>query len=132
MNLGQEDQKGKFRRFQNIRVPKRNLSSNDINSVLPKYRKKSRREETVAPTTSVYNLRPRIGKREDSRPTIERKTQQGGPVRFRKGRKGMIVHTSMSEHDQATRMPDEEVINNGKTRKEEERVQKNPCDWRSW
>ncbi|GFX14005.1 uncharacterized protein TNCV_612101 [Trichonephila clavipes] len=52
--------------------------------LLPKIRKKSRREETVAPTTSGYNLRPRIGKREESRPTIERKTQQGGPVRSRK------------------------------------------------
>ncbi|GFT83731.1 uncharacterized protein TNCV_3891111 [Trichonephila clavipes] len=68
------------------RVPKRNLSSNDTNSVLPKNRQKSRREETVAPTTSGYNLRPRIGKREESRPTIERKTQQGGPVRSRKGK----------------------------------------------
>ncbi|GFW79369.1 uncharacterized protein TNCV_2477761 [Trichonephila clavipes] len=68
------------------RVPKINLSSNDTNSLLPKIRKKSRREETVAPTTSGYNLRPRIGKREESRPTIERKTQQGGPVRSRKDR----------------------------------------------
>ncbi|GFV25802.1 uncharacterized protein TNCV_3867721 [Trichonephila clavipes] len=49
-------------------------------------RKKSRREETVAPTTSDYNLRPRIRKREKSRPTIEMKTQQGRPVRSRKGR----------------------------------------------
>ncbi|GFX41460.1 uncharacterized protein TNCV_3490001 [Trichonephila clavipes] len=55
-------------------------------SDLPKYRKKSRREETVTPTTSGYNRRPRIGKREESRPTIERKAQQGGPVRSRKGR----------------------------------------------
>ncbi|GFT05152.1 uncharacterized protein TNCV_531891 [Trichonephila clavipes] len=68
------------------RVPKRNLSSNDTNSLLPKIRKKSRREETVAPTTSGYNLRPRIGKIEESRPTIERKTQQGGPVRSGKVR----------------------------------------------
>ncbi|GFU93710.1 retrovirus-related Pol polyprotein from transposon opus [Trichonephila clavipes] len=56
------------------------------NHSLTKFRKKSRREETVTPTTSGYNLRPRIGKREESRPTIERKTQQGGPVRSRKGR----------------------------------------------
>ncbi|GFT08611.1 hypothetical protein TNCV_661841 [Trichonephila clavipes] len=28
-------------------------------------------------------------------------------------------------------MPDEEVINNDKTRKAEERVQRNPCHWRS-
>ncbi|GFS73974.1 transposon Tf2-8 polyprotein [Trichonephila clavipes] len=68
------------------RVNKRNLSSNNTNSVLPKYRKKSRREETVAPPTSDYNLRPRKGKREESRLTIERKTKQGGPVRSRKGR----------------------------------------------
>ncbi|GFS89086.1 uncharacterized protein TNCV_1258421 [Trichonephila clavipes] len=45
------------------RVPKRNLSSNDTNSVLPNIRKKNRRDETVAPTTSGYNLRPRIGKK---------------------------------------------------------------------
>ncbi|GFX20126.1 uncharacterized protein TNCV_1436861 [Trichonephila clavipes] len=68
------------------RVNKRNLSSKITNSVLPKYRKKSRKEEMVAPTTSGYNLRPRKGKREESRLTIERKTQQGGPVRSRKGR----------------------------------------------
>ncbi|GFS60245.1 retrovirus-related Pol polyprotein from transposon 17.6 [Trichonephila clavipes] len=78
---GREDQKGSEHR-----VIKRNLSSNNTNSVLPKYRKKSRRKETVAPTTSGYNLRPRNGKREESRLTIERKTQQGGPFRSRKGR----------------------------------------------
>ncbi|GFW88495.1 uncharacterized protein TNCV_3552641 [Trichonephila clavipes] len=68
-------------------VNKRALSSNyKTNHSLTKYRKKSRREETVTPTTSGYNLRPRIGKREESRPTIGRKAQQGGPVRSRKGR----------------------------------------------
>ncbi|GFY13736.1 uncharacterized protein TNCV_4961061 [Trichonephila clavipes] len=65
------------------RVNKRNLSSNDTNSDLAKFRKKSRWEETVTPTTSGYNLRQRIGKREESRLTIKRKTQQGGPVRAR-------------------------------------------------
>ncbi|GFV83869.1 uncharacterized protein TNCV_387771 [Trichonephila clavipes] len=49
-----------------------------------------------------------------------------------KAEKGTIVHTSRSEQDQATRMPDEEGINNGKTRKGEERGQRNPCHWRSW
>ncbi|GFW18661.1 uncharacterized protein TNCV_1369151 [Trichonephila clavipes] len=69
------------------RVNKRALSSNyKTNHSLTKYRKKSRREETVTTTISGYNLRPRIGKREESRPTIERKTQQGGPSRSRKGR----------------------------------------------
>ncbi|GFX67088.1 uncharacterized protein TNCV_590041 [Trichonephila clavipes] len=39
------------------RVPKRALSSNyKTNSNQPKFRKKSRREETVTPTTSGYNL----------------------------------------------------------------------------
>ncbi|GFS70311.1 retrovirus-related Pol polyprotein from transposon 17.6 [Trichonephila clavipes] len=69
------------------RVNKRAFPSNyRTNHSLTKFRKKSRREETVTPTTSGYNLRPRIGKREESRPTIERKTQQGGSVRSRKGR----------------------------------------------
>ncbi|GFU46292.1 retrovirus-related Pol polyprotein from transposon 412 [Trichonephila clavipes] len=80
---------GPERKIQNVsehRVNKRNLSSNDSNSVLPRLRRKNRREETVTPTTSSYNLRPRKGKREESRLTIERKTQQGRPVRSRKGR----------------------------------------------
>ncbi|GFU01234.1 uncharacterized protein TNCV_5123891 [Trichonephila clavipes] len=47
---------------------------------------KPKREESVTPTTSGYNLRPRSGKRVETRPTIERKTLQGGPVRSRKGR----------------------------------------------
>ncbi|GFW11141.1 hypothetical protein TNCV_2836981 [Trichonephila clavipes] len=68
----------------------------------------------------------------ESRPTIERKTQQGGPVRSRKGRERTIASTSKNEQDQATRMPDEEVINNSKTRKGEERAQKSLCPWRSW
>ncbi|GFU46096.1 uncharacterized protein TNCV_2309281 [Trichonephila clavipes] len=68
------------------RVNKRDLSSNDYNSVLPRLRKKNRKGETVTPTTSGYNLRPGKGKREESRLTIEMKTQQGGPVRSRKGR----------------------------------------------
>ncbi|GFU71237.1 uncharacterized protein TNCV_3782231 [Trichonephila clavipes] len=68
------------------RVNKINLSSNDSNSVLPRLRKKNRKENTVTPTTSGYNLRPRKGKREESRLTKERKTQQGEPVRSRKGR----------------------------------------------
>ncbi|GFW11676.1 uncharacterized protein TNCV_43111 [Trichonephila clavipes] len=76
---------GKVQKGSEHRVNKRALSSNDTNYDLPKYRKKSLREETVTPTTSGYNLRPRIGKREESRPTIERKAQQGGPVRSRKG-----------------------------------------------
>ncbi|GFT06375.1 hypothetical protein TNCV_1145621 [Trichonephila clavipes] len=115
------------------RVNKRNLSSNDTNSDLPKYRKKSRREETVAHTTCGYNLRPRIEKKKNSpdRPQRGRHNKEG-QFDPEKAEKGTIVHTSRSEQDQATRMPDEEVINNGKTRKGEERGQRNPCHWRSW
>ncbi|GFX63438.1 uncharacterized protein TNCV_3620411 [Trichonephila clavipes] len=68
------------------RVNKRNVSSNDSNGVLPRLRKKNRREETVTSNTSGYNLRPRKGKRVESRLTIEKKTQQGGRVRSRKSR----------------------------------------------
>ncbi|GFX07927.1 uncharacterized protein TNCV_4161961 [Trichonephila clavipes] len=85
-NKGSRGPERKVQKGSEHRVNKRNLSSNDSNSVLPKFRKKNRRKDTVAPTTSGYNLRPRKGKREESRLTIERKTQQGGPVRSRKGR----------------------------------------------
>ncbi|GFW90508.1 uncharacterized protein TNCV_2839551 [Trichonephila clavipes] len=79
--------KRKVQKGSEHRVNKRALSSNYRTShSLTKFRKKSRREESVTPTTSGYNLRPRIGKREESRPTIERKTQQGDPVLSRKGR----------------------------------------------
>ncbi|GFX24497.1 uncharacterized protein TNCV_993121 [Trichonephila clavipes] len=57
-----------------------------LRKCVAKIKKENRREEKVTPNTSGYNLRPRKGKREESRLTIERKTQQGGPVRSRKGR----------------------------------------------
>ncbi|GFX70906.1 hypothetical protein TNCV_1688891 [Trichonephila clavipes] len=47
---------------------------------------RGRTEETVMPSTSGYNLKPRNGRRVESRPTIEMKTQQGGPVRARNSR----------------------------------------------
>ncbi|GFU37959.1 uncharacterized protein TNCV_5043381 [Trichonephila clavipes] len=76
-----------IKRGKKKRLPyKRSHESTSTNHNLTKFRKKSRREETVTPTTSGYNLRPQIGKREESRPTIERKAQQGGPVRSKKGR----------------------------------------------
>ncbi|GFU63824.1 uncharacterized protein TNCV_3496361 [Trichonephila clavipes] len=72
----------KFRKNSNYKVTKRTLSSD--NSILQKYRRKRPRHDTVA--VSRYKLRPRGGKEVESRPTIERKTQQGGPVRSRKSR----------------------------------------------
>ncbi|GFX33975.1 uncharacterized protein TNCV_911771 [Trichonephila clavipes] len=49
-----------------------------------KREKRSQIEETVTPSTCRYNLRPRSGRRVESRPTMEMKTQQGGPVRARR------------------------------------------------
>ncbi|GFV86630.1 hypothetical protein TNCV_4184841 [Trichonephila clavipes] len=77
------------------RVPKRNLSSNDANSILPKYRKKSRREETVAPTTSGYNLRPRIRKREERVPTDHREedtTRRTSSIQKRQRKERQSIH----------------------------------------
>ncbi|GFX31565.1 uncharacterized protein TNCV_688131 [Trichonephila clavipes] len=58
------------------RVPKRAMSSNYTNSVLPKVRKRDRTKKLM-PSTSGYNLRPKKGRRVESRPTMEMKTQQG-------------------------------------------------------
>ncbi|GFV62232.1 uncharacterized protein TNCV_2035091 [Trichonephila clavipes] len=38
------------------------------------------------PNTSSYNLRPRSGRRLESRSTMEMKTQRGGPVRARESK----------------------------------------------
>ncbi|GFY16184.1 uncharacterized protein TNCV_2348291 [Trichonephila clavipes] len=57
-----------------------------IRSIPSSWSEKDKMIKRVTPTTSGYNLRPRLGKTEESRPTIERKAQQGGPVRSRKGR----------------------------------------------
>ncbi|GFV81409.1 uncharacterized protein TNCV_2034181 [Trichonephila clavipes] len=48
--------------------------------------KKGQSEETVMPSTSGYNLRRRKGTKVESRPTIQMKTQQVGPVRARNSR----------------------------------------------
>ncbi|GFT70287.1 uncharacterized protein TNCV_3457261 [Trichonephila clavipes] len=48
--------------------------------------KRDRTEETVLTTTSGYNLKPRSGKRVESRPTMEMRTQLGGPVRAGKSK----------------------------------------------
>ncbi|GFX36202.1 low-density lipoprotein receptor-related protein 2 [Trichonephila clavipes] len=61
------------------------LSSNDSN-VLPICSKKRRTQDKVEVSVSRYNLRPRGEREVESRPAIERKTQQGGPVRSRNGR----------------------------------------------
>ncbi|GFX34200.1 uncharacterized protein TNCV_2894071 [Trichonephila clavipes] len=67
------------------RVPKRALSSN-VSNVLRKCSSNRPKQDKVAAGGNKYNLRPRGGREVESRPAMERKTQQGEPVRSRKGR----------------------------------------------
>ncbi|GFW02711.1 uncharacterized protein TNCV_5027931 [Trichonephila clavipes] len=75
----------KQRKGQNHHGEKRQLTLTR-KSELQGPRKKYRGDEVVMPITSGYNLRPRNGARVKSRPIIEMKTQQGGPVRARNSR----------------------------------------------
>ncbi|GFY22024.1 uncharacterized protein TNCV_3296681 [Trichonephila clavipes] len=83
-------------------------------------KRKGQNEETVTPTTSGYNLRTRIGKREESRPTIERKAQQGGPVRSIKVRERSdspyIEERTKSSNKNVRRGGDQERQDQGKER----------------
>ncbi|GFW27373.1 uncharacterized protein TNCV_590681 [Trichonephila clavipes] len=74
----------KLRKSSDYRVPKRVLSSND--SVFQKCSRKRPKQDKVAVSTNRYNLRLRGGREVESRSAMERKTQQGGPVRSWKGR----------------------------------------------
>ncbi|GFV58395.1 hypothetical protein TNCV_1657571 [Trichonephila clavipes] len=51
-----------------------------------KWAKRCRRDETLMPSTCCYHLRPRRGAKGESRPSNEKRTQQGGPVRSRRNR----------------------------------------------
>ncbi|GFX25607.1 uncharacterized protein TNCV_2082421 [Trichonephila clavipes] len=82
---GPERKIRKFRKSLDYRVPKRALSSNDSN-VLQKYSRKRAKQDKIAVGMNRYNIRPRGGIEVESRLNMERKTQQGGPVRSRKGR----------------------------------------------
>ncbi|GFV81894.1 uncharacterized protein TNCV_1057811 [Trichonephila clavipes] len=53
---------------------------------LPHFRKRFRTEETMMPSTSGNNLRPRGGAKVESRPANKTRSQQGGPVRSRRSR----------------------------------------------
>ncbi|GFX65795.1 uncharacterized protein TNCV_2043281 [Trichonephila clavipes] len=90
---------------------KRNLSSKDSN-VLPICSKKRRTQDKVAVKTNQYNLRPRGGREVESQPAVERKTQQGGPVRSRKGRgrndKPYIEERTRSSNRNARREGDQQ------------------------
>ncbi|GFX35626.1 hypothetical protein TNCV_4469671 [Trichonephila clavipes] len=80
MNLsGSSGLDRKFRKSSDYRVPKRALSSNDSN-VLQKCSRKRPKQDKVAASTNRYNLRPRGGREVESRPAMEMKIQQGGPL----------------------------------------------------
>ncbi|GFW55990.1 hypothetical protein TNCV_373961 [Trichonephila clavipes] len=77
------------------------------------------------PTTSGYNLRPQIGKREESRPSIERKAQ-GSPVRSRKGRERndspYIEERTRSSNKNARRGGGQPTAEPGKERNVDEEI----------
>ncbi|GFV07876.1 uncharacterized protein TNCV_306241 [Trichonephila clavipes] len=79
---GPERKIRKFRKNSDYKVPKRALSSNNSN-LLQKGSRKRPKQDKLAVKTNQYNIN---GRERESRPAIERKTQQGGPVRSRKGR----------------------------------------------
>ncbi|GFT97509.1 hypothetical protein TNCV_386801 [Trichonephila clavipes] len=94
--------------------------------------KKDRTQETVMLSISRYNLRPRKGAKVESQPTIEMRTQQGGPVRSRKSRENH--HSPYIEEQarssQVTRI--QEVFTNSIARRgKEERTATDPSPWRS-
>ncbi|GFY49482.1 hypothetical protein TNIN_232871 [Trichonephila inaurata madagascariensis] len=75
----------KYRKCTGHKVDKRTLTLTNSNDV-PQFRKRFQTEETMMPSTSGYNLRPRRGAKVESRPAKEKRTQQGGPVRSRRSR----------------------------------------------
>ncbi|GFX79773.1 uncharacterized protein TNCV_4980851 [Trichonephila clavipes] len=90
--------------------------------------KKRPNKRTVMPSISGCNFRQRNGRKVEFRPTMEMKTQQGGPVRARKS-KGKHYSPYIEKQ---TRIPDKEVINNKRKRKgKEERILVDPSSSRS-
>ncbi|GFY46064.1 uncharacterized protein TNIN_18111 [Trichonephila inaurata madagascariensis] len=55
------------------------------------------------PSTSGYNLRPRRGTIVESRPSSEKRTQQGGPVRSRGSRKKQQYRPYAEEQRRSSR-----------------------------
>ncbi|GFX20019.1 retrovirus-related Pol polyprotein from transposon 17.6 [Trichonephila clavipes] len=105
--------------------------SNESRSGGPERKKEKPKGRDGNATTSGYNLRPRKGKRVESRLTIERKTQQGRPVRSRKGTgrndSPYIEDRTRSSNKNARRGGDQQ-------RQDQERsvYRKNLCPWRYW
>ncbi|GFW56257.1 retrovirus-related Pol polyprotein from transposon 17.6 [Trichonephila clavipes] len=90
------------------------------NNELQYFRTRGRGEEIVMPSTSGYNLRPRRGAKVESRPTNEKRTQQGGPVRARGRREHQYSPTSKSKQGQLVGRPEAEMVNNSITRRGKE------------
>ncbi|GFU87551.1 retrovirus-related Pol polyprotein from transposon opus [Trichonephila clavipes] len=91
--------------------------------------KKRRTQDNVAASTNRYNLRPSgesgVLTSHGDEDTTEDQFDSG------EAEEGMTTSSSKSEQDQATRMTDEDVINNGRTRKDKERVLEDQCPQRS-
>ncbi|GFU76097.1 uncharacterized protein TNCV_677761 [Trichonephila clavipes] len=64
-----------------IKEKETGLKDNEDEGAYEYYRKKGQREETAIPGTSRYNLRPKRGKKMESRPSSEKRTHQRRPVR---------------------------------------------------
>ncbi|GFY08166.1 uncharacterized protein TNCV_1355791 [Trichonephila clavipes] len=90
------------------------VNSND----LPYFRKRGRRDETVLPSTSVYNSRPRRGAKLESLPPSEKRTQQGGPVQKKEaGRNHSTDPMPRSKEGQEAGIPEAQVVQNSITRR---------------
>ncbi|GFS91156.1 uncharacterized protein TNCV_2214901 [Trichonephila clavipes] len=85
LESGSSEPERKIRKGSISKMNKRALRSN-VSNVLPIYSKKRRTQDNVAASKNRYNLRPRGGREVESRPAMEIKTQQGEPVRSRRGR----------------------------------------------
>ncbi|GFW45825.1 uncharacterized protein TNCV_4495451 [Trichonephila clavipes] len=85
LNSGSGGPERKQRKGQGHQGEKRRLTLSS-NNELQYSKKRCRGEEIVMPSTSGYNLRPRRGAKVESRPTNEKRTQQGGPVQARGSR----------------------------------------------
>ncbi|GFV90426.1 uncharacterized protein TNCV_50011 [Trichonephila clavipes] len=88
--------------------------------------KKRRTQDKVAVSVNRYNLRPRGGREVESQPAIERKSEQGGPVRSRKGR----GRNDNPYNEERTRSNDRNASRGGDQQRQDQ-VRKGACTRRS-
>ncbi|GFX90427.1 uncharacterized protein TNCV_2073051 [Trichonephila clavipes] len=93
--------------------------------------KKRRTQDKVAASVKRYRLRPRDGREVESRPAMEMKTQQGGPVLSRKSR-GRKENPCIEER---TRSGNRDARRRGDQQREDQekkdRMLEDPCPYRS-